>query len=172
MKTPETVAELIAWFEANFDSWTGPARAVVRIPTGLETGVNFVYDTYAVKTREPGDVEKRLVLAMFESFQPVVADERIAGTALIWRLPEKFLMQGDHVRILGDRLATQDEVADNVKPEPAGAVVDTVTGDWYADLGTRAEWTLRTRLVIPALEFAKLPPLGFKKWQGAEAIYI
>ena len=174
---PETVQQLIEWFESEFSCMVGPAKAYFEIPIGPgfqynghdEAIYRCVYESYVVKCRDIVDSEKLLVGAMYDDFKAVPRQESM-NTLLFWRLPEKIELKSVLNQLYGACLVNAEEI-ENGAPVPKMAVSD-LTGNYYENAGTERIWKLRTRLRIPGMCHNNHPPMMTLKAEGAEALLI
>ena len=173
LNDPTTASELIDWFEREFMCMVGPARSYFEIPTGPDGAMSrLIYQSWGVKCRDVVGYLRMLVSAMYADFKDVPRDPD-AQTALFWRLPNKIELTSDLRQVYGEPLVTQEVVEDGLMPIPDGAVLDPMTSNWCVNAGTERIWTLRTRLCIPSLEWARPNPLMLtRKAEGADALMI
>lgn len=173
---PETVGELIAWFESEFTCFQGPPRAYFEIPAPDGSMNRYVFTTYAYATRNsdyhPGKAaERTLVQMLHAAFSPLTQDLRFEGTALFWRMPEKISLTYEQVPVLGELIATQMEVEDGLKLKPAVTALQDESGNWRHLLGWQDKWTLRTRLCIPMLDISG-KSVGRAHHEGAQIMEV
>mgnify|MGYP001616923196 CR=1 FL=1 len=171
-KTAATVADLIAWFESIFTCLVGPTRAWVDIPVSPGKTHKWIFQTYMVKTSTTPDAEQRLCRAMQDEFSQLEMTPAWE-TILIWRLPQKIEIKQETIPIYGELLATDEGVLYGLQQIPTGADVikSHQDGNWYRLEGYDHFTTIRTRLVIPALNFINVPIFGLKA-EGAEVVRI
>lgn len=163
------IPSLIAWFEDNFSCFVGPPRALFHVPVAKGVTKAIVYDSYGIRTCDMENAEERLCEEFRRAFEPLLQTDA-QGTLLVWRLEDKIQIERGEEQLYGEVLATREEVQDNLKPQPEGAVLDEVF-NWREDAGRRPYVRLRTRLALPALEWEEYQP-WYRRIEGAPEIII
>lgn len=173
MADPTTVSELIDWFEHNFLCCVGPARAYFEIPIGPGGAfTRVVYESYVVMRGDRSDTEQRLVAAMYADFSQLIGTTA-HETMLFWRYPEKIKLETQLRQLFGRTLVTREVVEDGLAEIPPGAILDHTNDCYCEDAGRVCEWTLRTRLHIPSMDWMPTTPAFVtKKAEGAVALSV
>lgn len=162
--TPETVSALISWFEMNFVCFLGPRSAYFEIETGPSEQLRYVYQTHRVQTSVEVGHEKRLVAWMYNQFAPFAAQYH----TLFWRLPQKIILTCELAPEYRDVVATKEQAEDGFSL-PSGCLTDE-DGLWRLPVTQKDTWVLRTRLVMPALEWSLAQPQATA--EGATGVMI